>query len=479
MSISSTPLILILTFCIIESKSNLRHNQKLNNTKNGDKLLFVWEHFRHGARQPYTKINLTTWIDLIGVQWDGQGEMTPLGSRMHYLLGVSTKKKYKNFISEKFNPNEIFIISTDINRTIMSAATNLQGMYDNTTSDNLTDTQIKNAIINNKNNSEKINEKILSLENNIIENGINLLPVHIFDLKSYQFKVSDSKFCPGIVKYTDEAKNLPKVKNLFNELINITNEKYGEYIYKFMNISKEENPEYLQDFDTIYYICDTYVADYVDNKSMPHIKNTGINMEEFYYHSINVSSTRMNYNTNGDPLTKVAYIAMSPIYRSIFNYMEKRIDLDKKGLSDKIVTNSPRFVIVSGHDTTLGTSVMFLQQEFGIKMSTAVYASGEAYELWKNEESGKYSIKYLFNQEEKAVFEYDDFKTKVFKKLYTQKEVEDICEGREEEENQKQSIVLKITFFSMIGLVVLCLFIIICLRLLIKGKNVKVFKKEF
>ena len=170
---------------------------------------------------------------------------------------------------------------------------------------------------------------------------------------------------------------------------------------------------------------------------------------------------------------------MSPIYRSIFNYMEKRIDLDKKGLSDKIVTNSPRFVIVSGHDTTLGTSVMFLQQEFGIKMSTAVYASGEAYELWKNEESGKYSIKYLFNQEEKAVFEYDDFKTKVFKKLYTQKEVEDICEGREEEENQKQSIVLKITFFSMIGLVVLCLFIIICLRLLIKGKNVKVFKKEF
>ena len=212
MSISSTPLILILTFCIIESKSNLRHNQKLNNTKNGDKLLFVWEHFRHGARQPYTKINLTTWIDLIGVQWDGQGEMTPLGSRMHYLLGVSTKKKYKNFISEKFNPSEVFIISSNYNRTIMSAAANLQGMYDNTTSDNLTDTQIKNAIINNKNNSEKINEKILSLENNIIENGINLLPVHIFDPKSYQFKLHDSGLCPGISKYTDEAKNLPKVK---------------------------------------------------------------------------------------------------------------------------------------------------------------------------------------------------------------------------------------------------------------------------
>ena len=468
--------IILLLFNIIENKSNLRHNQKLNNKNNNEKLLFVWEHFRHGARQPYTQINQTTWIDLIGVQWNGQGELTAIGSRMHYLLGISTKKKYKNFLSSSFNPNEIFIISSNFNRTIMSVAANLQGIYDNTTTDNLTDIQINNAIINNKNNSEKINEKIKDMKNNILENGINLLPIHIFSPKSYEFKINDADFCPGISKYTGDAKKLPKVKKLFDELIQITNEKYGDYIYKFMNISQSENPNYLKDFDTLHYICDTFVADYYENKSMPHIKNSGINMEEFYNFSVNLSNIDTYYSTNGDPLTKVTYITMSPIYRSIFNYMEKRIDLDKKGLSDKIISNSPKFVIVSGHDSTLGASAMFLQQEFGVEMSTAIYASGESYELWKNETNGKYFIKYLFNQEEKAIFDYDNFKKKIFEKIYTQKEVEDICEGREE---KKQYLGMKISFYFLLMLVIVSICIIIYLRILIKRKNEILFNKIF
>ena len=48
----------------------------IDNTINGneeEKLLFAWEHFRHGPRNPYTKINKTTWIDFIGVQWKNEG----------------------------------------------------------------------------------------------------------------------------------------------------------------------------------------------------------------------------------------------------------------------------------------------------------------------------------------------------------------------------------------------------------------------
>ena len=58
---------------------------------------------------------------------------------MHYLLGASMKKKYKDFLSEQFNPNEIFTISTDVNRTILSSYAHLQGMYNNLTTPLLTE----------------------------------------------------------------------------------------------------------------------------------------------------------------------------------------------------------------------------------------------------------------------------------------------------------------------------------------------------
>ena len=78
---------------------NLRQEQ--NNENSEDKLLFVWEHFRHGARAPYIAINPITNLDFIGEKWDGVGEITPLGMRMLYLLGISYKKKiWKFFIKE-------------------------------------------------------------------------------------------------------------------------------------------------------------------------------------------------------------------------------------------------------------------------------------------------------------------------------------------------------------------------------------------
>ena len=131
-------------------------------TNENEKLLFVWEHFRHGAREPCSMIDKTTWIDYIGVQWKSEGELNSLGLRAHYLLGTATKNRYKEFLSQSFDTNEIFIISTDFNRTIISAMSNLQGIYNNYTTPNLTQNQIKHAIINSLNQTykEKIDEMI-------------------------------------------------------------------------------------------------------------------------------------------------------------------------------------------------------------------------------------------------------------------------------------------------------------------------------
>ena len=60
------------------------------------------------------------------------GELTGVGQRMHYLLGMRNRHRYietYNFLSEKFDSHELLIYSTAFNRTILSAYAQLQGLY--------------------------------------------------------------------------------------------------------------------------------------------------------------------------------------------------------------------------------------------------------------------------------------------------------------------------------------------------------------
>ena len=275
--------IILLILCVIKENKNNILKDTNNNVQENEKLLFVWEHFLHGARDPYTQVNLRTWIDFIGVQWKSQGELNAIGLRSHYLLGVATRKNYNNFLSQNFDPNEIFIISTDVNRTIMSAMANLQGIYNNLTIFNLTELQINNSVINSLNETYKIkiDEKIKELNNSYIQNGINIIPIHLFSQYGLQYKLNDVDYCPGIQNYKDEAKNQENVKKTLNQFYQYTNDTYGKYIFKFMNISWENNSNYIWEDSNLYYICDTYITDYVSGRDMPHINNTGIDMEDF------------------------------------------------------------------------------------------------------------------------------------------------------------------------------------------------------
>ena len=106
-----------------------------------------------------------------------------------------------------------------------------------------------------------------------------------------------------------------------------------------------------------------------------------------------------------------------------------RIDLDKKGESEKIVAKSPKFVLTAGHDNSLGLNDLFLKYEFDINYDKAVYSHNQVYELWKNEKENKYYIKYLVNFEQKGVFDYEEFKKKVNSKIYSSEQIEEICNG--------------------------------------------------
>ena len=95
-----------------------------------NKVIFVYELFRHGARSP-TLLDEND-IDLFGEQWNGIQELTNSGLRQSYLLGNYIRNKYPDLINyEKYNPKDIEVVSTLRPRTIMSARAHLNGIFNN------------------------------------------------------------------------------------------------------------------------------------------------------------------------------------------------------------------------------------------------------------------------------------------------------------------------------------------------------------
>jgi hypothetical protein len=61
------------------------------------------------------------------------GELTQNGKRQHYLMGEEVRERYmvKNKLLDatKYNPKEIMVRATDINRTIESAMAQMLSLY--------------------------------------------------------------------------------------------------------------------------------------------------------------------------------------------------------------------------------------------------------------------------------------------------------------------------------------------------------------
>uniref|UniRef100_A0A034VI38 acid phosphatase n=1 Tax=Bactrocera dorsalis TaxID=27457 RepID=A0A034VI38_BACDO len=92
------------------------------------KLIFSHVLFRHGDRTPIEPYPTDPWKNR--EYWPvGWGELTNTGKNQHYQLGKWLRQRYNTLLNETYSENEIYVRSTDVDRTLASALSNLAGLY--------------------------------------------------------------------------------------------------------------------------------------------------------------------------------------------------------------------------------------------------------------------------------------------------------------------------------------------------------------
>ncbi|XP_075393970.1 testicular acid phosphatase [Tenrec ecaudatus] len=93
-------------------------------------LVFVALVFRHGDRAPLISYPLDPHKEAAPTLWPrGLGQLTGEGVRQQLELGRFLRNRYQHFLSPEYRREEVYIRSTDFDRTLESALANLAGLY--------------------------------------------------------------------------------------------------------------------------------------------------------------------------------------------------------------------------------------------------------------------------------------------------------------------------------------------------------------
>ena len=328
-------------------------------SENGEKLIFVVTHFRQGARAPQNINN--SYYDLLGEKWTNPGELTGMGQRMHYILGIRNRKRYvmtEKFLSEQFDPHEILIYSSSFNRTIISVSSQLQGLYPQTSEkgETLSDAQKALSYPQVDCNDSYIQEQIDLLENNALPYSMMLAPIRMINHNERKIIVFDIEGC------TDEREEIKKKNRenlqILKDFVDRFNNKFGKTLNDFLGDSSKKYE--MPDIDKI---CDAYISAYTDRRNLTEFKKTNINLTEFEDYCFEYNGLNYYYHYAGDKEKVLPHIETSKLMAEFIYYMKRRIDADIKG--EKIEEqfkdySKPKMIMLSGHDSTLSAHEVFL-----------------------------------------------------------------------------------------------------------------------
>ena len=401
-------------------------------SENDDKLIFVVTHFRHGSRAPQS-IN-DNYLDLLKEKWTNPGELTGMGQRMHYILGLRNRKRYvddKKFLSPSFNPHQILIYSSSFNRTLISVSSQLQGLYPQSSQqgETLRDEQIQKAYP--QVDCSDIEDQINQLGNSSLPDYMMLAPIRMINHNERKIIIFDIQGC------TEEREEVKKKNReslqILKDFVNKFNEQYGSILNNFLQDSSKKYE--MPDIDKI---CDAFISSVIDVRELTEFKNTGINFTEFEEICYEYNGLNYYYHYAGDEEKVLPHIETSKLMAEFIYYMKKRVDADinDENIDEKYKDYSrSKMLMLSGHDSTLSSHEVFLIDALGLNFSYyrfPKFAAQMVFEITRKNEGPKsrysdYIVHYYFNDEEIYNITLDNFISKIEPHIWSDKQINEFC----------------------------------------------------
>ena len=290
-----------------------------------DKLVFLMTHIRHGARAPQKYYNQSKYLDYVLESWDNPGELTPIGQRMHYALGLQNREEYitkKKFLSENFDPHEILIYSTKFNRTLLSVSSFFQGLYPPGTGGEITEEQ-KNNSKPQVNLSPEVEKELEKLKLNSLPEKMSVVPVRMINDNERKIIIYD---IPECLWKRDEMRkiNLEKSEDL-KKFIEEFKKKYKDDIFKIYETKPEYNIDFIDNF------CDAFISGSTELKEMKKLNDTGINKNELLDQCFEFMKLNFRDWISGDSERILPTLEVSKLMREFIHYMNQRIVDDMEG----------------------------------------------------------------------------------------------------------------------------------------------------
>lgn len=246
------------TICLFSVLSHCASDRK------DGKLIAASVIFRHGDRTPVEPYPTDPYKD--SSYWPvGFGQLTNTGKKQHFELGKWLRQRYGSLVSEKYNPEEMHVKSTDVDRTLMSAMSNLAGFYPPKGKD-VWNEELSWQPIPVHTIPEKLDDLLAAKKS---------CPVYDFELKklykSPEFKAFNQKFKP-IYKYLTEhagkeVNSLQSVQNIYSCL-------HIEQIYNYTlpEWTKKVYPDKMYEISGLSFAVKTYTPLLARLKSGPLLK---------------------------------------------------------------------------------------------------------------------------------------------------------------------------------------------------------------
>ena len=459
-----------------------------------NEYIFVMTHFRHGARAPQRFYNKEKYLDYILEHWETPGELTPAGQRMHYLLGIRNRIRYivdGKFLKDKFDPHEILVYSSCLNRTIVSAASQLQGLYPQFAQkggniyENQTNYSNPKVSVKNKN----IEEQIKQLGNYSLPNSMTLIPIRMINNNEKKMRLYSTGKCQEKTKeiQNKNAKNLPTLIDVVDNF----NKKFSEKLKDFYGKDNKYDISFIDNF------CDAFISNYNERRKMKIIES-GFNEAELKEYCFDYELKSFRDWVLGDNEHSIAHLESSKLMDEFIYYMDKRIQNDikkNKNPDDDVDKNlddysNPKMLMISGHDTTVSCFEIFLFVAFDKNINEYYrlpeFASQISFEVVrkegvKGEKEDDYLVNYNFDDDLIFSIPVPEFKKKVKEHIWDDKKINSFCgysneaetsnKNNDKDKNNYNLMQLCLIICSCLVLIFLISTIVLCIRLIKSNKH--------